>query len=124
MVDQYAQYTVVDDVKINSKLTQGEDIADLGGLMLAWVAWKAETTGKPLVDADGLTPEQRFFVGYAQWACEDEREENKRLNATTDPHSPGKYRVNGLMVNMPEFQQAFSCKAGDAMVSAKPCRVW
>ena len=124
VVDQYAQYTVVDDIKINSKLTQGEDIADLGGLMLAWVAWKAETAGKPLKDADALTPEQRFFVGYAQWACEDERDENKRLNATTDPHSPGKYRVNGLMVNMPEFQRAFSCKVGDPMVSAKPCRVW
>ncbi len=124
VIDQYAQYTVIDDIKINSKLTAGEDIADLGGLMLAWVAWKAELAGKPAKDADGLTPEQRFFVGYAQWACEDERPENKRLNATTDPHSPGQYRVNGLMVNMPEFQQAFSCKAGDPMVSAKPCRVW
>ena len=124
VVDQYAQYTVVDHIRINSKLTQGEDIADLGGLMLAWVAWKAETAGKPLKDADGLTPEQRFFVGYAQWACEDERDENKRLGAATDPHSPGKYRVNGLMVNMPEFKQAFSCKVGDPMVSAKPCRVW
>jgi endothelin-converting enzyme/putative endopeptidase len=124
VVDQYAQYTVIDDVKINSQLTQGEDIADLGGLMLALVAWKAETAGKHLEDRDGLTPEQRFFVGYAQWACENDRPENQRVNAATNPHSPGRYRVNGLMVNMPEFQQAFQCKAGDPMVSEKPCRVW
>ena len=73
---------------------------------------------------DGLTPEQRFFVGNAQWACENERPENLRVNALTDPHSPGKYRVNGVVVNMPEFQKAFSCKAGQPMVAEKRCRVW
>jgi endothelin-converting enzyme/putative endopeptidase len=124
IVDQYAQYTVVDDIKINSKLTQGEDIADLGGLMLALVAWKAETAGQPLENRDGLTPEQRFFIGYAQWACENNRPENLRVDAVTNPHSPGKYRVNGLMVNTPEFKQAFACKVGQPMVSEKPCRVW
>lgn len=124
IVDQYAQYSVVDDIKINSKLTQGEDIADLGGLMLALVAWKAETAGQPLENRDGLTPEQRFFIGYAQWACENNRPENLRVDAVTNPHSPGKYRVNGLMVNTPEFKQAFACKAGQPMVSEKPCRVW
>lgn len=124
IVDQYAQYTVVDDIKINSKLTQGEDIADLGGLMLALVAWKAETAGQHLENRDGLTPEQRFFIGYAQWACENNRPENLRVDAVTNPHSPGKYRVNGLMVNTPEFKQAFACKAGQPMVSEKPCRVW
>lgn len=124
IVDQYAQYTVVDDIKINSKLTQGEDIADLGGLMLALVAWKAETAGQHLENRDGLTPEQRFFIGYAQWACENNRPENLRVDAVTNPHSPGKYRVNGLMVNTPEFKQAFACKVGQPMVSEKPCRVW
>ena len=124
IVDQYAQYTVVDDIKINSKLTQGEDIADLGGLMLAMVAWKVETAGKKLDKRDGLSPEQRFFVGYAQWACENNRPENLRVDALTNPHSPGKYRVNGLMVNLPEFKEAFKCKAGQPMVSEKPCRVW
>ena len=124
IVDQYAGYNIVDDIKINSKLTAGEDIADLGGLMLALVAWKAETAGKHLDKRDGLTPEQRFFVGYAQWACENNRPENLRVDAATNPHSPGRYRVNGLMVNMPEFRAAFACKAGDAMVSKKPCRVW
>jgi putative endopeptidase len=124
VVDQYAQYVVVDDIKINSKLTEGEDVADLGGLILAWMAWKDQTKGMKLESRDGLTPEQRFFVGYAQWACENDRPENLRVSAITDPHSPGKYRVNGLVVNMPEFEKAFSCKAGQPMVKENRCRVW
>jgi len=124
LVDQYAQYVVVDDVKINSKLTEGEDIADLGGLILAWMAWKDQTKNLHLETRDGLTPEQRFFVGNAQWACENDRPENLRVNAITDPHSPDKYRVNGLVVNMPEFEKAFSCKADQPMVKANRCRIW
>src|SRR5712675_2282271 len=124
IVDQYAQYVVVDDIHINSKLTLGEDIADLGGLILAHIAWRAQIANAQLGDRDSLTPEQRFFVGYAQWACNNERPENMRLHAKTDPHSPGRYRVNGLVVNMPEFAQAFACKVGQPMVSPKPCRVW
>jgi len=127
IVDQYAQYTVVDDIKINSKLTLGEDVADLGGLILGWMAWQAEMASMPQKAQplrDGLSPEQRFFVGYAQWACENDRPENLRVNAMTDPHSPGRYRVNGLMVNMPQFQQAFQCKPGQPMVKEKRCRVW
>jgi endothelin-converting enzyme/putative endopeptidase len=124
IVDQYAQYTVVDDIKVNSTLTLGEDVADLGGLALAWLAWKAETADKALESRDGLTPEQRFFVGFAQWACENDRPENLRVSALTDPHSPGKYRVNGLVVNMPRFAEAFACKQGQPMVAQKVCRVW
>jgi endothelin-converting enzyme/putative endopeptidase len=127
IVDQYAQYTVVDDIKINSKLTLGEDVADLGGLILGWMAWKEQMASMPQQaqpPRDGLTPEQRFFVGYAQWACENDRPENLRVHAMTDPHSPGKFRVNGLLVNMPQFQQAFQCKAGQPMVKEKRCRVW
>ncbi len=124
IVDQYAQYTIVDDIKINSKLTEGEDVADLGGLILGWMAWKIQTKGQQLESRDGFTPEQRFFIGYAQWACENDRPENLRANAITNEHSPGKYRVNGLVVNMPEFQQAFSCKAGQPMVRENRCRVW
>ncbi|MEO5695167.1 MAG: M13 family metallopeptidase [Usitatibacter sp.] len=122
--DQYSQYPVVDELKINGALTSGEDIADLGGIILAWMAWKTETIGKKLENIEGLTPEQRFFVGYSQWACENKRPEAARVQALTDPHSPGKYRVNGLMVNLPEFQAAFACKPGAAMVAAKRCRVW
>ncbi len=124
VVDQYKQYTIVDDIKINSKLTEGEDVADLGGTILAWVAWKAANAGKQLESREGYTPEQRFFIGLAQWACENQRPENLRVSAITNPHSPGKYRINGVVVNMPEFQQAFSCKAGQAMAPEKRCRVW
>ena len=124
IVEQYSNYVVIDDVKINSKLTIGEDTADLGGLILAWMAWKDQTKNMKPESRDGLTPEQRFFVGYAQWACENVRPEDLRANAITDPHSPGKYRVNGLVVNMPEFQQAFGCKATSPMVKEKRCRVW
>jgi endothelin-converting enzyme/putative endopeptidase len=124
--DQYAQYVIVDDIKINSKLTSGEDIADLGGTILAWEAWKETTKGKRLATVDGLTPEQRFFVGLAQWACENEREENSRLLAATNPHSPGKYRINGTVVNMPEFAAAFQCKDGAALAKKQEnvCKVW
>jgi len=126
IVDQYAQYTIVDDIKINSKLTLGEDIADLGGLVIGWMAWQAELAQFPAhrVTRDGFTPEQRFFVGYAQWACENNRPEDLRDRALTNPHSPGKYRVNGLVVNMPEFEKAFSCKPGQPMVRENRCRVW
>jgi putative endopeptidase len=172
--NQYAQYTVIDDIKVNSELSAGEDIADLGGLILAWIAWQEQTKaqrlrpqdgqrlqsqdgqrlqsqdgqrlqsqdgqrlqpqdgqqlqsqdGQRLQSQDGLTPAQRFFVGFAQWDCANERPEHVRLNAVVNPHSPPKYRINGVVVNMPEFTQAFQCKAGQALVK-KPeevCRIW
>jgi putative endopeptidase len=124
--DQYAQYVVVDDVHINSKLTLGEDVADLGGEILAYMAWKDATKDKNLQPADGLTPEQRFFIGFAQWDCANLRPEDLRVRAMTDPHSPSKYRINGVVVNMPEFANAFSCKAGQPMKRAedKTCKIW
>src|SRR6267142_2798664 len=107
--DQYSQYVMVDEVHINGELTKGEDVADLGGEILAYMAWGTATAGKNLQPADGLTPEQRFFIGFAQWACANERPEDLRVRAQTDPHSPPEYRVNGVVVNMPEFAKAFSC---------------
>ncbi len=124
VADQYAQYVVVDDVKVNSKLTLGEDIADLAGVLLAWDAWKLATAGQRLEPRDGLTPEQRFFVGFAQWVCANERPEDQRLRAATDPHSPPVWRVNGVVPNVPEFRQAFSCKPGQPMVRENVCRIW
>ena len=124
VVDQYAQYVVVDDIHINSKLTEGEDVADLGGTILAYIAWKDATKDITLQDRDGLTPDQRFFVGLAQWACENERPENLRVNAVTDPHSPGSARINGVVSNLPEFAKAFGCKVGQPMVKPRACRVW
>jgi len=122
--DQYAGYVIVDDIHINSKLTSGEDVADIGGTLLAYLAWKKQTEGQTLTPKDGLTPDQRYFVGMAQWACNDMRPENLRVSAITNPHSPGFARVNGVVSNMPEFQKAFSCKAGQPMVHAPTCRVW
>jgi len=122
--DQYAGYVIVDDIHINSKLTSGEDVADIGGTLLGYIAWKKQTEGMKLTDVDGFTPDQRYFVGMAQWACENQRPENERVNALTDPHSPGFARVNGVVADMPEFQKAFSCKAGQPMVHTPTCRVW
>jgi len=122
--DQYAGYTIVDDIHINSHLTSGEDVADIGGTLLAYIAWKKQTEGLTLTPADGFAPDQRFFVGMAQWACENERPENLRVSAITNPHSPGFARINGVVSNMPEFQKAFGCKAGQPMVHAPMCRVW
>jgi endothelin-converting enzyme/putative endopeptidase len=126
VADQYAQYVVVDDLHINSRLTLGEDVADLGGEILGYIAWKDATKDKDLKPVDGLTPEQRFFIGFAQWDCSNQRPEEMRLRALTDPHSPSKYRINGVVVNMPDFANAFSCKAGQPMVNPpeKVCKVW
>jgi putative endopeptidase len=122
--EQYSQYTVVDDIKINGKLTLGEDVADLGGLTLALMAWQETTKGQKLASIDGFTPEQRFFLGYGQGWCTNETAERLRMRATMNPHSPDKYRANGVVSNMSEFQKAFGCKAGQPMVRANQCRVW
>jgi len=92
--------------------------------LLAYIAWKKATQGEDLKPIDGFSPDQRFFIGYAQWACENNRPENQRLRAMTDPHSPGRYRVNGIVSDLPQFQQAFGCQPGQPMVRPKMCRVW
>jgi putative endopeptidase len=122
--NQYSNYVIIDDIKINGKLTLGEDVADLGGLILAYRAWKEDTKGQKLEPIDSLTPEQRFFIGYGQSWCGQTRDETKRLRATVDPHSPERYRTNGVVSNMPEFQEAFHCKAGAPMVNENRCSVW
>lgn len=126
LADQYAQYTIVDDIRINSRLTLGEDIADLGGTILAYTGWRAAMSGRTEESREGLTPAQRFFVGMAQWACGHRTDEAARTSATTDVHSPLEYRVNGVVVNMPEFAEAFACRAGQPMVkpAERVCRVW
>jgi len=124
--DQYSSYVAVDDVHLNGKLTLGENVADLGGEILALIAWQSKTKDMKLDPIDGLTPEQRFFVGFAQWDCANERPDDVRMRAITDPHSPAKYRINGVIVNMPEFAKAFGCKAGQPMMrpAQQVCRVW
>jgi len=126
VADQYAQYTIVDDLKINSRLTLGEDVADLAGTIISYEAWKLATAGQTLEPREGLTPQQRFFVGFAQWDCANYRPEALRLSALTNPHSPARYRINGVVVNMPEFARAFSCQPGQPMVrkAEEICRIW
>ena len=122
---QYSSYTAVGDVKLNGKLTLGENTADNGGVRLAWMALMELMKTKQLAaNADGLTPQQRFFVGWAQMWCENRSDEIARLHAKTNPHSPGRYRTNGVVSNMPEFAQAFSCSATSKMVQQPVCRVW
>jgi putative endopeptidase len=128
IADEYSGFTVAGDVHVNGKLTLGENTADNGGVRIAYMALMqtlADAAGKRAPGViDGFTPEQRFFLGFGQVWCQNETEESARLRANVDPHSPGRYRVNGVVANMPEFQQAFGCKAGDAMVRENACRVW
>ena len=121
---QYSSYVPVDDVHLNGKLTLGENTADNGGLRLAWMALMEQMKNKALAQVDGFTPEQRFFVGWAQMWCENRTDEIARLYAKTNPHSPGRFRANGVVSNMPEFAKAFSCQANAPMVNQRICRVW
>jgi endothelin-converting enzyme/putative endopeptidase len=124
IVDEYSGFTAVDDVKLNGQLTLGENTADNGGLRIALMAYLSATAFADATPLDGFTPEQRVFLGLAQVWCENRRPEYERLQAQTNPHSPGRYRVNGVVSNMPEFQKAFSCKADAPMVRQNACRVW
>lgn len=124
VADEYDKFVAVDDVHVNGKLTLGENVADIGGLKLALMAYLAHEAGATAQSEDGLTPEQRFYVSYGQGWCENDTPEALRLLAQTNPHSPTKYRVNGVVVNLPEFQKAFSCKTGSPMAPEKRCEVW
>ncbi len=124
VADQYSGYTAVDEVKLNGKLTLGENVADNGGVRVAYGAFLETLAGRQGEPQDGFTPQQRFFLGYAQIWCQNMTPEAARLRAQTDPHSPGQWRVNGVVANMPEFAQAFSCKPGRPMVRENACRVW
>jgi endothelin-converting enzyme/putative endopeptidase len=132
VVDQYSGYTAVGDLRVNGQLTLGENVADLGGVRLGYIALmkiladKARTAagGSTQPATGGFSPAQRYFIAYAQSWCTAERPEALRLQAQTDPHSPPEYRVNGVVSDMPEFRAAFACEANAPMVRAKACRVW
>ncbi|MBV9107949.1 MAG: M13 family metallopeptidase, partial [Gemmatimonadetes bacterium] len=123
IVDQFNGYTAVDTLHLNGKLTAGENIADLGGLTIAYAAMEKSLEGKPRQIINGYTPEQRFFLGWARVWREVNRPEYSRMLVTVDPHSPGRWRVNGPLSNMPEFAQAFHCQPGDPMVRPDSVRV-
>jgi endothelin-converting enzyme/putative endopeptidase len=124
IADQYAKYSPAEGVHLNGRLTLGENTADNGGVRVAFMALLERLTKHPLKKVDGFTPQQRFFLSYAHLWCQNITDEAARLRANTDPHSPGRFRVNGVVSNMPEFQKAFSCHVGQPMVRGPACRVW
>ena len=126
-VNEYSSFTAVDDLKINGKLTLGENTADNGGLRLAFMAFLADAKRKNIdltQKQDGYTPIQQFFLGHGQSWCGEVRPEQIRMQVQTDPHSPRRFRVNGVVQNMPEFGTAFGCKVGQPMMPQNACRVW
>ncbi len=128
VADEYSNFVAVDDLKLNGRLTLGENTADNGGARIALMALEHmiadDKTGKEGQTIDGYTPEQRFFLGFGRVWCEKRRPESAKARVMTNPHSPGKWRVNGVVQNMPEFQKAWGCKAGQPMVAANACHVW
>jgi putative endopeptidase len=127
VADQFDSYTVLDSMHVNGKLTLGENIADLGGLTVAYAAFEKSLEGKPRpANIDGFTPEQRFFLAWAQVWRSNTRPELMRLRVNTNPHSPEIWRTNGPLSNMPEFAKAWGCKAGDSMVRSadKQAAIW
>ena len=128
IADEYANFVTVDNLKLNGRLTLGENTADNGGARIALAALEQmiseDKSGKAAQSIDGYTPEQRFFLGFGRVWCEKQRPENLRMQVSTNTHSPGRYRVNGVVQNMPEFQRAWGCKAGQPMVAENACHVW
>jgi len=122
--DQYGSFVAVDDLKLNGKLTLGENTADNGGMRIAYMALMSALAGKEPPPVDGLTAKQRFFLGWANVWCQNRTDAIARMLVTIDPHSPGKNRVNGTISNMPEFREAYHCKANAPMVNQNACRVW
>jgi endothelin-converting enzyme/putative endopeptidase len=131
LVGQYGAFVAVKnpsdpakDVHVDGKLTLGENTADNGGIRLSYEAFLRTPGAKAGKDLLGYTPVQRFFLSYAQGWCVNRTDEFAKEAAKTDPHSPGKYRVNGVVVNMPAFREAFACKVGAPMAPARVNRVW
>ena len=123
VVDQYNKYTVLNNLKVNGELTLGENLADIGGLAIAYEAFKNTEQGKDSTKIDGFTPDQRFFLSFAQvWRIKD-RDERLRMRISMDPHSPEMFRVNGPLSNMPEFYKAFNIKPTDKMYRPEDQRV-
>jgi putative endopeptidase len=126
VVEQYGRYAPVPDLHVNGRLTLGENVADNGGLRIAYEALMRRISGTPAATrvVDGFTPPQRFFLGMAQGWCANSTEEVLRLITKTDEHTVNEFRVTGPVSNMPEFREAFSCREGQPMAPANACRVW
>ena len=124
VVNQFNGYEVEPGLHQNGKLVLGESIGDLGGLSIAYAAYEKSLEGKRPKDIDGFTPEQRFFLGWAQVWGANQRAEAARLQTNTDPHPLAKFRANGPLSNMEAFAKAFGCKKGDPMVREQSCKIW
>ena len=126
IVNQFNAFEVEKGLNQNGSLVQGESIADLGGLVIAYAAFQKAMEGKPRVNIDGFTPEQRFFLGFARGWATNMRPEIQRLIVLQDPHPLAKFRVNGPLSNMPQFAAAFACKEGDLMARPEKerCAIW
>ncbi len=124
IVDQFNSYEVEPGLHQNGKLVLGESIGDLGGLAIAYAAYEKSIEGQRPKDLDGFTPEQRFFLGWAQVWGANQRAEAARLQTNTDPHPLARFRGNGPISNMDAFAKAFGCKKGDAMVREQACKIW
>jgi endothelin-converting enzyme/putative endopeptidase len=127
-VKEYGNFIAVHDVKVNGKLTLGENTADNGGLRLAYMAFLSDARRKGIdlsaKDESGYTPQQQFFMAFGQDWCGGWRPQLTRLIVQTDPHSPDPIRANGVAQNMTEFGEAFGCKVGQAMMPDNACHVW
>src|SRR5204863_10153715 len=126
IVKQFSGYTVLDTLHVNGELTLGENIADLGGITIAYHAFKLTEQGKGNEKIDGLTPDQRFFLAFARIWASNIRPEAAAQRIVVDPHSPSMYRVNGTLSNLPEFYSAFDIKENDAMhrADADRAKIW
>ncbi|GAC1582282.1 MAG: hypothetical protein NVS3B20_12970 [Polyangiales bacterium] len=124
VVKQFDEYVAVDEMHVNGKLTLGENLADLGGLKLAYMALQDARKGTPAETIAGHTEAQQFFISFAQGWCQNARPQFRRKRASTDPHAPARFRVTGPVSNLPEFAAAFSCKEGSKMVRKDRCQVW
>jgi putative endopeptidase len=122
---QYSGFSV-DGTAVNGDLVQGESIADLGGVKLAYAAYQRSLAGKPRQVAGGFTPEQRFFLAFAEIWAASAAPESERLQLATDPHPLPRFRVNGVVADLPEFARAFACKPADSLVrpEGERCQVW
>ena len=122
--DEYSSFVATDDVHVNGKLTLGENTADNGGVRISLMALEATFNGKEPAKIDDFTAQQRAFLGFGQVWCENQTPQALRVQAQTNPHSPGQWRTNGVMRNSPEFRKAFGCKEGQPMAPVNACRVW
>ena len=127
-VKEYGNFEPVPGQKLNGKLTLGENTADNGGIRIAYAALQKAMAEQPagarVEKIDGFTPDQRFFIAFAQIWCSNITDAAERVAAKTDPHSPGEFRTNGTVRNFEQFGKAFSCKPGDPMMPADACHVW